>query len=79
MDERKTNPELQMTVSYTLWTFEGEFFLAFSMQNAQPEQTLSATSSDLSNHAGHRKFLIDLSSELVRKKRHPTLTLRHFQ
>lgn len=33
----------------------------------------TATSSDLSNHAGHRNFLIDLSSELVRKKKtsHP--------
>lgn len=57
-----------MAFSYTLWTFAGEFFLAFSMQNAQPEETLSTTS-DLSNHAGHRKFLIDLSSELVRKKK----------
>lgn len=70
MDERKTNPELQMAFSHTLCELlQEEFFLAFSMQNAQPEETLSATSSDLSNHAGHRNFLIDLSSELVKKKK----------
>lgn len=69
MDERKTNPELQMAFSHTLRGLLQEFFLAFSMQNAQPEETLSATSSDLSNHAGHRNFLIDLSSELVKKKK----------
>lgn len=70
MDERKTNPELQMAFSHTLrGLLQEEFFLAFSMQNAQPEETRSATSSDLSNHAGHRNFLIDLSSELVKKKK----------
>lgn len=40
MDERKTNPILQMVFSYALWSFAGVFFLAFRMRNAQPEETL---------------------------------------
>lgn len=41
--------------------FCSSFFLAFRMQNAQPEETLSwAISSDLINHAGHKTFLIGL-------------------
>lgn len=72
MDERKTNLELQMAFSYTLWTFARGLFSAIQHAKCTARRN-AVTSSDLSNHAGHRNFLIDLSSELVRKKKtsHP--------